>query len=81
MGVKHKPNSKLVRIIITLAIIFLTGGFIGSIVEDKFGGNNETIATFQGEGTESKDKIVMRAHQLMENLRFTLLMLDRQIAF
>ena len=55
MEVKHKPNSKLVRIIITLAIIFLTGGFIGSIVEDKFGGNNETITTFQGEGTESND--------------------------
>ncbi|WP_346935159.1 ComEC/Rec2 family competence protein [Clostridium sp.] len=56
MGVKHKPNSKLVSVIITLAIIFLTGGFIGSTVEDKSYENNDTKTIFQGEQKESKDK-------------------------
>ncbi|MEW8995385.1 ComEC/Rec2 family competence protein [Clostridium sp.] len=56
MEINHKPNSKLVSVIITLAIIFLTGGFIGSTVEDKSYENNDTKTIFQSEQKESKDK-------------------------
>lgn len=56
MGVRHKPNNKLVSIIITLAIIFLTGGFIGSTVEDKTDVNNDTVTVLQGENTKENLK-------------------------
>lgn len=56
MGVRHKPNNKLVSIIITLAIIFLTGGFIGSTVEGKIDVNNDTVTVLQGESTKENHK-------------------------
>jgi competence protein ComEC len=55
MRLKHKPNNKLVGVIITLAIIFLAGGFIGSTVEGKSFGNNDTIATIQRDVIESNN--------------------------
>jgi len=47
MSIKKRPSNKLIEVIIILSIIFMIGGFIGSVVEDRVNGDKNNISSSQ----------------------------------
>lgn len=57
MKTKIRPNKKLINVIITLAIVFLSGGFIASTIEDNILSieSNSSNTIVQGENTNEEN--------------------------
>ena len=47
MSIKKRPSNKLIEVITILSIIFMIGGFIGSVVEDRVNGDKSNISSSQ----------------------------------